>query len=844
MAVVIGEAAVRIRGDADKAEIQREIEPKVSAAMEAAGESGADAFSTKMAAGIAAAGAVVAGGFAAALEEAALGDKLAAQLGASGAESERYGQVAGDLYANAYGDSLGAVNDALRSVVQNVGGMADASSADLQAVTGSVLDLSTAMEQDVGATSAAVGRMIQTGLAANAEEALDVLTRGFQEGADRGGDLLDVVGEYGSTFSELGLNGSQSVGLINQALAAGIPNADFAADALREMGIIGREAGEGAAEALGSLGLNADNYFAAMQEGGPAASAALDSVLDALRNTEDPALRSAAAAELVGTQYEDLGDAILQMDPSTAVEGLGQVEGAVGNLGTTLNDNASTNLTTFWRTAQTAFVDIIGGVVVPIIETIASVLTSTFIPAIQGAATWIGDNLRPAIEAVATWLEDNLAPALDTIRGYVEDNVMPALTKFSDWLTEHKGTIEDIATGITIVLIPALARLGFAAIASGTMTLIGWGMAAAGAIGTGIVYVAQSALIVARWAAMSFAAILSAGLTVGAWIGMGISAVINAAVVAAAWLGAQIRTVASLAVMAAGFVVQGAIMAASMAGTVARVVAGWVLMGAQALLAAARMALAWFIALGPIGWVIALVVGLVALIIANWDKVKKFTVDAFNAIKDKVVGAFNAVVDKVKSGIGTVVDFVKGLPGKILSALGNLGSLLLNAGGDLIRGLVNGISKAASFVGDVAGSIFRAVRGFINEQVIDRLNGFLEFTIMGVTVNPPDIPRLHSGGVFTADGGEGLALLRDDELVATPEQRRVADDLLRGLLSGNLPGVTGTASTSVGGANVQIDVHPAPGMDERILAAHVGNDLGWQLSSGATRPVALLGGTA
>jgi hypothetical protein len=53
----------------------------------------------------------------------------------------------------------------------------------------------------------------------------------------------------------------------------------------------------------------------------------------------------------------------------------------------------------------------------------------------------------------------------------------------------------------------------------------------------------------------------------------------------------------------------------------------------------------------------------------------------------------------------------------------------------------------------------------------------------------PHIPTLHEGGVFQSNvpAGEGLALLRDDELVVTPEQRTTADDLLRPSSAGTLP---------------------------------------------------------
>lgn len=755
MAVVVGEAAVRIRPDVDEGEFRSEVEGPVGDALEEAGGSGAAKFTAAFGAALA-----IGGAFAESLEQAALGDKLAASLGASGQYAEDLGSIAGGLYANAYGESLGEVNDALKSVIQSGAVMEDASNEQLSSVTASVMDLATAMDQDVGGTSRAVGRMIQTGLAANAEEALDILTRGFQQGADRGGDLLDVVGEYGTTFSELGLNGSQSIGLLNQALAAGIPNADFAADALREMGIIGREGGDAAKDAIEDLGLSSKDYFAAMQAGGPQASAALDQVLDALRSTEDPALRSAAATALVGTQYEDLGDAILALDPSEAVGSLGEIEGAAGRMGTTLNDNASTNLTTFWRTAQQAFVTIIGGQVVPIVEGIVSLLATSLGPAISVVSAAVTGYVIPAFQAMATWIENNQTP------------------------------VAILAGIIAAVFVPGLIALGVQAGIAQVRVVASW--------------IAQQAGAIASVAVQSF----------------------------------------QIALAIAGYVAMGA----QAAATAVRVVAGWVLMGAQSLLAAARMAAAWVIAMGPVGWIIALVVGLVALIIANWDKVKAFTVNTFRAMVKFVVDAWNSLVGSVSSGISSVINFVSGLPGKILRGLGNLGKLLVGAGGDLMRGLVNGIANAASFVGNVARNIVNGVIGFINSSVIDGINGLLEFSIAGITINPPDIPhipRLHEGGYFDTGAEEGLALLRRRELVATPEQQTIANDLLGQLLGGRLtPAAVRAGATGTAGANVQIDVHPSPGMDERTLSAHIANDLGWQLSTGATRPVALLGGAS
>jgi hypothetical protein len=148
----------------------------------------------------------------------------------------------------------------------------------------------------------------------------------------------------------------------------------------------------------------------------------------------------------------------------------------------------------------------------------------------------------------------------------------------------------------------------------------------------------------------------------------------------------------------------------------------------------------------------------------------------------------------------------------------------------VVKTVINGL------IGFINGAIH-----MINTNLIDTANKIPFVNIPHI----PDVPRLHEGGVFTSGlpAGEGLAVLRDNELVVTPEQRTTADDLLRALLSGNLPGTTTTTTTAVGGAQVQIDVHAAPGMDVAELSAHVATDLGWSLSAGSTAPTARFAGS-
>lgn len=153
--------------------------------------------------------------------------------------------------------------------------------------------------------------------------------------------------------------------------------------------------------------------------------------------------------------------------------------------------------------------------------------------------------------------------------------------------------------------------------------------------------------------------------------------------------------------------------AASLAVTVAESVAGFIAMGIEALASAAEVAAAWVIAMGPIGWAIAAVVGLVALIVANWDTVKSITADCWNFVSGIVVGAWNFLTNAIGTGISNEISLVASLPGRILGALGDLGSLLYNAGVSVIQGLINGIENMLGSLGSAASSVASTIASYL-----------------------------------------------------------------------------------------------------------------------------------
>lgn len=193
---------------------------------------------------------------------------------------------------------------------------------------------------------------------------------------------------------------------------------------------------------------------------------------------------------------------------------------------------------------------------------------------------------------------------------------------------------------------------------------------------------------------------------VAAMVRIAATSTLTAATTGAAWVGSALVSIGTW--IAA--VVRAAVTSA----------AQFLLMAGRAVAWAVVMAAQWIIAMGPIGWVIALVVGLVALIVLNWDRIKNFTSKTWAAIWGSIknfgqmilgyiksiplVSYFVQHWDRIKSGTVSrvlgLVSYVRGMPGRIKSALGNMGSLLYNSGRSVVTGLWNGIKGMGGWLRD------------------------------------------------------------------------------------------------------------------------------------------------
>ncbi|WIC89785.1 tape measure protein [Gordonia phage Sapo] len=712
------------------------------------------------AAGVGGIGAAFAGNF----ETEALNDKLAAQLGATPALAADLGQVAGNVYAGAFGEDLGQVNEALRNVWQQGLVDEDATNAQLQSVTEKALGLAQVFDQDVAGATSAAGTLLKNGLVKDSNEAFDLLTRGFQQGADKGQDFLDTLTEYPTLFKALGLSGADATGLINQGLQAGARNSDVVADALKEFQIRATDGSKTSAEAYAALGLNAQQLTAQIAGGGEGAKQGLDVVLDRLRAVEDPVLRSQAAVGLFGTKAEDLAGSLLALDPSTATQGLGNLAGAADRANEVWGDNAATRIQSFQRTVERLGTTLAGG-------------------------------------------------------------VLGGLQKTWDFVGRNKEVFLALASAVTLFVLPALvqytvaqARVAAANVASGLAQLAGHWRTVGSALRLATVFTwAQAA---AQWALNSallanpltwlVVAVVAAGAALWAFftktetgrklwdkVWGGIKAAAGAVVSwwqVTAW--PTLKKGFDFVGKAANWLWQNAIQPAFNG---IRTAIGWVVDHWK--LFAGALA----VVTGPVGWVVgALVVleqkfGLVSGAVRVVGGVfgwlwRNVAVPAFNGIKvaaqlfwaglgvvfNLVKGGFNLVAGVVRwwwqnvtvpafnavkgaaqlfwSGLQTVFNFVKGgfeLLGNGATAAKDTVVRGFNAVVDFVTGLPGRISNAAKGLFDGFKEAFRTALNWI-------IRGWnsLEFKVPGFSMGPvkfegitlglPDLPELAKGGTVVA----------------------------------------------------------------------------------------------
>lgn len=568
------------------------------------------------AAGFAGIGATLAKGVADALDMRQVNAKLTAQMGLTQQQAARAGAAAGKLFSGNMGDSA-EIGDAMKAVMTDIDGMRNASEKTLESMGGKALTVSKTFDQDLGGVTRAVSQMLRTGMAKSADEAFDIVTKGFQSGADKSEDFLDTLNEYGTQFRKMVIDGTTATGLISQGLKAGARDGDLVADAIKEFSIRAIDGSKTTVSAYKDLGLSADAMTAKIAKGGPAAKQGLGEILTRLRAVKDPAQQAQIATSLFGTQAEDLGKALFALHPETAAKGLGQVAGATDKANAAVNSTPQAKLQNFIRSLQGGLVEVLGTKVIPAMERFKEQFDKG-----EGA----GGQFRDALE-----------------------KVRDALSAVFSWVSAHPDLAKGLVAGVGGLLVLKKSVNGISSAVRGVS-------AAASGVRTG--------LGAARNAASSTARAFS-GLKTGlsgaqppkptAWTAAG-NAMRNAGSAVKVYATSAAQASRAALATAANVARQGAASALTATRTA-------LMTGATKAWALAQRALNLVMRMNPIGLIITALGALGLALVVAYQKSETFrniVQGAWNAIKAAALAVWNWMRDTLFPGLKAVWDKLSG----------------------------------------------------------------------------------------------------------------------------------------------------------------------------------------
>lgn len=282
--------------------------------------------------GIAAAGVAIAGLGVAAVDTAAQVNQatrdIQARLGATADEAERLGQVALEIWATGWVDSIDTAAASVVQLRQQLGPLSDEL---LIQLGGGIAAVSDTFEAEGPVLTNAIKAIRDNFPGTSEATALDLITAAFQRGLNSSGDLLESITEYGPQFGSGGASAAQFFSVLETGLSTGVMGVDKAGDMFKEFAVRIQDGSTLTRDSLQMLGLDADAILSGLARGTLEPIDAFEMVQGALRNTGNEALQMQAGVGLLGTQFEDLGlDAALAV--TTMSDSFIDVAGATDSL--------------------------------------------------------------------------------------------------------------------------------------------------------------------------------------------------------------------------------------------------------------------------------------------------------------------------------------------------------------------------------------------------------------------------------------------------------------------------------------------------------------------------------
>ena len=651
--------------------------------------------------------------------------KVNAYFGETGQAAEESANVIKSVYSDGVGESMDSVADAVLMVKKNLG---DLSETDLTNLTQQAITLDELYGIDMNETLRGVNSLMQQyGL--TAQEAMDYIVVGTQNGLDKTNELGDNLSEYAGKFSQAGYSASEYFQLLDNGLKNGAYNLDKVNDAINEVttrlvdGTIG--------ESIGSFSTKTQELFTSWQNGGATQKQVIDSIVADIGNctNQQEALNLAALA--FGTMAEDGNLKFI-----TSLTSVGSTYDSVKGSAQGMFDATTTpmqQMESNTRKLQQALV--------PLGEKLAE-LANAILPPLVSVITTIGG-----------WFERLPGP----VQNFVI--ILGALLAAFTALTPVIAAISVAMGALNISMLPIIAVI-----------------AAVAAAIAGIIAIIQNWGAITQWFGELWNTICT-----------GIGAMVDSlkAWFSNLWTHLQsvwegICNVVQTAVMLLGSIIQGAIdiitLPFQMIWENCKGIVSSVWEGIKSVVSSAIHA---------VSSTISSVMGAIKNVISTvWNAISSKVSSVLNAIKTTVSTIFNAV----KSVASSVWNGIKSVISSVVDGIKSKVSSVFNGVKSTVTSIFNGIKSTATSVWNgIKEAIIKPVETAKNavKGIIDKITGFFSgmklelpkiklphFKISGkLSLSPPSVPHLSidwykEGGILTKPtvfGMNGSSLMAGGE---------------------------------------------------------------------------------
>lgn len=250
----------------------------------------------------------------------------------TGEAAEQSAAVIKNIYEKGVGDSMDSVANAVVMVKKNIENLDET---DLTNLTEQAMTLDDLYGIDMNETLRGVnGLMVNFGM--TAQEAMDYIVKGTQNGLDKTNELGDNLAEYSGKFSQAGYSAKEYFQILQNGLEGGAYNLDKVNDAINE---VTTRLVDGTVEgALDIYSKKTQDVFEAWKDGKATQKDVINSIVNDIAGCQNQQEQLNMAATAFGTMAEDGSSKFI-----TSLTTVGDTFNDVNDAAQNMFDNSTTD---------------------------------------------------------------------------------------------------------------------------------------------------------------------------------------------------------------------------------------------------------------------------------------------------------------------------------------------------------------------------------------------------------------------------------------------------------------------------------------------------------------------